>query len=263
MVAVLRSALFNAWFFAMTFVLALGYGPILRVAAPHKVLGLAQLWARLTLGGLRVLCGIRVAVHGREHLPPEGAAALVASQHQSTFDTLIWLVLVPRASYVVKAELARLPLFGPLLRPGGQILVDRTAGAAALRKLVEDAQAAAARGSTIVIFPEGTRTEPGARVPLQPGVAALAGRLGIPLLPVATDAGRYWGRRAFQKRPGTIRVLIGAPIRSDLPRAALLGRLRQAWDELTEDEPAAKAARGQGGAADTGTRLADPIGTAG
>lgn len=236
MLVAVRSALFNAWFFTLT--LALGsYGVGVRLLAPHRAHDLARLWARLALAGLRVLCGIHVAVQGREHLPPDGAA-LVASQHQSAFDTLVWLTLVPRACYVVKIELGRVPLFGPLLRAGGQIMVDRRAGAAALRRMVADARSAAAKGGTVVIFPEGTRTEPGARVPLQPGIAALAAQVGLPVIPVATDAGLCWGRRAFRKRPGTIHVLIGPPIPSGLPRAALMDRIRAAWDELLGIAPA-------------------------
>ncbi len=169
----LRSAAFNLYFFLLTFILGLSCGIPLRLFAPRRVIGLARVWARLTLAGLRAICGIRFELIGREHLPPRGPA-LIASQHQSAFDTLVWLLLVPWPAYVVKQELARIPLFGPLLRPGGQILVDRSAGAAALRRMVRQAVEATAAGRQVVIFPEGTRTAPGEHVRLQPGIAALA-----------------------------------------------------------------------------------------
>ena len=137
---VLRSAVFNLYFFALTLLLGLFCGIPLRLLAPGRVIGLARFWGRLVLAGLRAICGIRFAVSGRENLPASGPA-LIASQHQSAFDTLVWLLLVPWPAYVVKQELARVPVFGPLLRPGGQILVDRSAGAAALRSMVAEARA--------------------------------------------------------------------------------------------------------------------------
>src|SRR6185437_5497512 len=121
------------------------------------------------------------------------------------------------------------PLFGPLLRPGGQILVDRRAGAAALRLMVQQAVAATAAGRQVVIFPEGTRTAPGQHVRLQPGIAALAAETKLPLIPVATDSGRLWGRRAFRKRAGTIHLVIAPPLPPDLPRKALLDRIGASW----------------------------------
>jgi 1-acyl-sn-glycerol-3-phosphate acyltransferase len=180
-------------------------------------------WGRLQVWAARVLCGIRFAVTGREHLPQ--GAALIASQHQSTFDTMIWLLLVPRCSYVLKRELARLPLFGGLVKPSGMIAVDRDAGGAAMRGLMRDGKRAAAEGRQIVIFPEGTRAAPGTVLPILPGVAALAASTGLPVIPVATDSGRLWGRRAFRKLPGVIRVAILPPLPPRMPRGALLERL--------------------------------------
>jgi 1-acyl-sn-glycerol-3-phosphate acyltransferase len=229
----LRSAAFNVYFFGLTFLLGLFCGIPLRVFAPRRVIGLARFWARLTLWGLRLICGIDYAVSGRENLPAAGPA-LIASQHQSAFDTLVWLLLVPWPAYVVKQELARVPLFGPLLQPGGQILVDRKAGAAALRGLIAEARAAASAGRQVVIFPEGTRTAPGETVPLQPGIAALSNETGMALIPVATDSGRLWGRRAFRKRAGTIHLAIAAPIPPGLPRRQLLAAVQEAWRHAAE-----------------------------
>ena len=150
---------------------------------------------------------------------------------------MIWLHVLPRASYVVKAELGRVPLFGPLLRPGGQILVDRAAGATALRHMVRDARRAVQAGRTVVIFPEGTRVAPGQRAALLPGIAALTGYLGMPVLPAATNSGVFWGKRAFLKYPGTIRVSIGPGIPANLPRRVMTQRIEQAWRELAEQWP--------------------------
>ncbi len=220
---VLRSVLFNLFFFGSTFVLALS-GVWLRVFARHRIGDLVTLWARVELAAARVLCEIRFEVSGREHIPPGGA--LIASQHQSTFDTLVWFVLLPGCSYVTKRELTRIPLFGPLIRPSGSVVVDRSAGAVALRGLVRDARRVLAQGRPIVIFPEGSRAEPGRALPIQPGIAALAASTGMPVIPVLTDSGWFWGRRAFRKRAGTIRIEVLPALAPDLPRRALTTTLQ-------------------------------------
>ncbi len=223
----LRSLLFNAWFFAATLAMGLRGVPV-RWFAPRHALWVARSWAALVLAGAAALCGIRVAVAGREHLPADGAA-LIASQHQSAFDTLVWLRLVPRVAYVFKAELARIPLFGPLLVPAGQIPLDRGASFGAVRSLLRGADRAKAEGRQIVIFPEGTRVAPGVEAELRPGIAALAARTRLPVIPVATDSGLCWGRRAFRKTPGVIHVVIGPPIPPGLSQAALIVAIQERW----------------------------------
>jgi 1-acyl-sn-glycerol-3-phosphate acyltransferase len=228
----LRSLLFAGWFYGLTTIMALGTVP-LRLFAPLRALGYAKLWARLILGGLRLICGIRFSVTGLEHLPPTGPA-LIASMHQSAFDTLVWEQLAPRFVFVLKKELTRIPLFGPTLLTAGMIAVDRDGGAAAVRTLLRDADRAVAQDRQIVIFPEGTRVAPGAGAPLQPGIAALAARTRLPVIPVVTDSGRYWGRHAFRKYPGQIRIALLPPIEAGLPREALMQRLQTAFAEGSE-----------------------------
>ena len=232
----LRSALFNLYFFGLTFVLAVG-GIYVRLFVPERTLDYAKFWVRLVLAGLRRLCGITVVVAGAGNMPKTGPA-LVASQHQSAFDTLIWMVLLPRPAYVLKKELQRIPLFGPLTRLGGMIAIDRRAGPAALRSLLRDTARAVAENRQIVIFPEGTRSHPGEHRPLQPGVAAMAAQTRLPVIPVVTDSGLRWGRQAFRKRPGPIHIAVLPPIPPGLERGELMRRLEAAF----RHEPAALAA---------------------
>ena len=220
---VLRSAMFNLFFFGATFVLTL-FGTFVRFLAPHRVMDLAIGWARLLLWGARVICGIRWRVVG--DLPT--GAALIASHHESAFDALVWMTLVPRPAFVMKHELLRVPLFGALTRPAGMIVVDRDGGAKALRKLMRDAARAVTDGRQIVIFPEGTRAEPGTLLPLQPGVAALAASTGLAVIPVVTDSGRCWGRRAFRKYPGIIHIVLLPAIPAETRRNDLLRLLEEA-----------------------------------
>jgi 1-acyl-sn-glycerol-3-phosphate acyltransferase len=219
----LRSALFNVFFFAISAVICvLGY--LLSLARPRATILVPMVWARVVLAGLRLICGIRLEVEGREYLPT-GGAALIASQHQSAFDTLVWLTLLPRCCYVLKSELARIPLFGAMIAPAGMIVVDRKAGAAAVRHLMREAERAAREQRQIVIFPEGTRGEPGRVLPLQPGVAAMAARTGLPVIPIVTDSGRCWGRRAFRKRAGIIHIRLLPPIPASIGRDSLIAKL--------------------------------------
>jgi 1-acyl-sn-glycerol-3-phosphate acyltransferase len=164
-------------------------------------------------------------------------AALIASAHQSAFDTLVWLTLLPRCCYVLKQELVRIPLFGWLIPRTGMIAVDRAGGGAALRHMLREADRAVCEDRQIVIFPEGTRAAPGERLPLQPGVAALAARTKLPVIPVATDSGHCWSRRAFHKLPGTIHVVIQPPIPPGLPRDALMALLAERIVDLHHGRP--------------------------
>jgi 1-acyl-sn-glycerol-3-phosphate acyltransferase len=229
---VLRSALFNVVFFAISLVMTL-MACVVRIVAPNRIIGVAMLWARVLVVAVRIICGIRVDVRGLEHIPR--GAALIASRHQSAFDTFIWLTLLPRCCYVFKDDLLRIPLFGPLISVAGMIAVDRNAGGAAIRALLRQADRAVREERQIVIFPEGTRSEPGHPGSLQSGIAALAARTGLPVIPVSTDSGRFWGRRAFRKRPGTIRIVIRAPIPAQTERKALMKALDEAMG--TVDHP--------------------------
>ncbi len=224
----LRSALFNAFFFSISGILCV-LGTFLRLARPQATILVPMVWARIVLAALRLICGIRLELQGREYLP-RGGAALIASQHQSAFDTLVWLTLLPRCCYVLKSELRRIPLFGAMIAPAGMIVVHRKAGAAALRHLTREADRAAREQRQIVIFPEGTRGEPGRVLPLQPGVAAMAARTGLPVIPVVTNSGRCWGRRAFRKRAGTIHIRLLPPIAATGGRNSLMATLTAAFE---------------------------------
>jgi 1-acyl-sn-glycerol-3-phosphate acyltransferase len=215
----LRSGLFSLWFFGVSFVLVV-WGMCLR---PDRLPAHGIVWSRMVLKGLPI-CGIRIEITGREHLP-KGGAMLIASMHQSAFDTLIWLQLLPFARYIVKAELLRIPMFGILAVRSGQIGVDRDGGANTMRQLIRDGGAALDAGGQVVIFPEGTRAGVGELVELQPGVAALATRAQLGVIPVLTDSGLCWGKGPWGKRPGVIHIHIQPPLPAGLRRPELMRRL--------------------------------------
>jgi 1-acyl-sn-glycerol-3-phosphate acyltransferase len=221
----LRSLLFNIAFFATTAIFATAALPLL-AAPPRAMRALSAAWARTLIAELRLICGVRVELRGAEHLPQ--GAAVIAAKHQSAFDTLVWLILLDQPAYVLKQELLSIPLYGWHVRRAGHIPVDRAGGGAALRGMLRAAQATLEAGRPVVIFPEGTRTAPGQRVPYLPGVVAIAGASPAPVIPVATDSGRVWGRRSFLKRPGVIRISVLPALPPGLPRAKLLAALQDA-----------------------------------
>jgi 1-acyl-sn-glycerol-3-phosphate acyltransferase len=224
----LRALLFNLVFF--------GSGALfLSLALPALVMPrwvtirVGEVWFSFVLAVLRVICGISHEIRGRENLPT--TPCIIAAKHQSTWDTLAFVTFIDDASYVVKRELLRIPVYGWLMNKAAMVPVDRAAGARALRTMVRAARARIAEGRQIVIFPEGTRTAPGERRRYHPGVAALYTQLSVPVVPVALNSGLYWRRRAFVKRPGRIVVEILPPIPPGLSRGAFMARLETAIEE--------------------------------
>lgn len=227
----LRACLFNLAFFGLTLVVTFVALPLL-VAPREGIMTVARLWARAVIALLRVIVGARLEVRGMEHIPP--GPVVIAAKHQSAFDTIVWLTLLPNTAYVMKKELLWIPLYGWHARKMGMIPVDRAGGGPALRAMLRGAQASLEEGRQVVIFPEGTRTAPGERGTYQPGIVAIAGLGVAPVIPAATDSGRVWGRRAVLKRPGVIRISILPPLPPGLPRAKLLAELAVAIEAETD-----------------------------
>lgn len=227
----LRSMVFNLLLIGITAVVGIIAIPALLMPR-GAALQVTRLWARLVVLALRFTVGVRVEVRGWENLPPGGV--VIAAKHQSAFDTIIWLSLLDQPAYVMKKELLAIPIYGWHARRAGMIPVDREGGGPALRGMLRAASTAVAAGRQVVIFPEGTRTPIGERVAYQPGVVAIAAGTGAPVVPVATDSGRVWGRRHFLKRPGLIRIAILPPLPSGLNRARMLTALQTQIEDMTD-----------------------------
>jgi len=224
-IAILRSAVFNVCYVGWTAGLAVVYLPLL--LAPRRiVVAGTKFW----LAGLRWLAahvaGVKVRVEGLEHLP-EGPA-IIASKHQSALDTFVFHGLLSDPVYVLKRELFRIPLVGWYMKASGMIGIDRSAGASALRTMLEACGVALSEGRQIIIFPEGTRVAPGDHRPYHPGIAALYARFPeVPLIPVGLNTGVSWRRKAFLKVPGTVTVRFLPSMPSGLDRRAMLETLSE------------------------------------
>jgi 1-acyl-sn-glycerol-3-phosphate acyltransferase len=219
-----RSLAFNILFAVWTGIVFLISLPTLLMPR-RAVWAMGRLWVRGSLLLLRAIVGLGHRVAGAEHRL--AGPAIYAVKHQSAWDTLVFPTLVDMPAYVLKQELIRVPLFGAYLKRCGMIPVDRQGRATALKRMLAAARAAVAAGHPILIYPEGTRTPPGERRPYHPGVAALYGDLGLPVVPVALNSGLFWGRRSFHKKPGTITIEFLPAIPPGLPRKAFMEQLQE------------------------------------
>jgi 1-acyl-sn-glycerol-3-phosphate acyltransferase len=226
----LRSLSFNVGWYAGTAAIALVGAPILLLPR-HAVVAWAKFWIRFCLWWLKVTVGLVHRVSGMENLP--AGPVIIASKHQSSWETLAYSLLFADAAIVLKRELLLIPIVGWAMARAGNIAVERGDGATALRGLVRRAKAAIADGRSILIFPEGTRVAIGAERPYQVGAAALYRQLGVPVVPVALNAGVFWGRRRFVKLPGVIDVEILPAIPPGLDRATFMATLRDRIERAT------------------------------
>lgn len=226
-----RSLLYALLFYAGTLVLVLAAFPaaLMGTEALHHMVGR---WVGLNRSLAANVLGVRSKVVGT--LP--SGPCLIAVKHQSMFETIEIVRLAATPVVVLKRELADLPLFGWVTRRYGVIPVDRDAGAKALREMLARAREAVASGRPVVIFPEGTRVSPGETPPLRPGFAGLYRALGLPVVPVAVNSGRLWGR-GLLKRSGTVTFLVGETIPAGLKREEIETRVHAAINALEGSAP--------------------------
>ncbi len=167
-------------------------------------------WSRIVMWMARAVLGLRYRVEGLQHLPRQ--PAVILSKHQSAWETIAFQRIFPPHVHVLKRELLWIPFFGWGLALMSPIAIDRSRGIRSLKRMAERGAERFAQGFWILIFPEGTRIRAGAHGKYHVGGAWVASRLGAPVVPVAHNAGQYWGKNAFLKYPGEITVQIGEPI---------------------------------------------------
>jgi len=244
----LRSVVFNIVFYVTMIVICILALPTLLL--PYRVLiATARLWARINVALLRAICGVRYEFRGTERIPK--GALLVASKHQSMWETFALLLILDDPTYILKRELMWIPLFGWFTWKAGMVAVNRGKGARALAAMMTRARAELARGRQIVIFPEGTRRRPGAEPKYKYGVAHLYQALEVPCLPLALNSGLFWPRRSLLRFPGTIVVEALPPIPPSLDRDAFFERLKHdteaATARLVEEGRREQRGRARGG----------------
>jgi 1-acyl-sn-glycerol-3-phosphate acyltransferase len=228
----LRSLLLNAALY-VSIVIAMIIGLPLLVSR-RLVLGYVRLWGRYFVWLCRVVGGIGMEVRHRERIPK--GPLLVASKHQSMWETFALLSLFDDPCFILKRELTFIPVFGWYALRTRQLPVDRRGGPRVLVDLNQRAREEVRRGAgrQLIFFPEGTRRPAGAPPAYKQGVSHVYEKLGVPCLPVALNAGLYWPRRSLRLRPGTVIVEFLEPMPPGLPRQEFFHRLQAAVEEASD-----------------------------
>ena len=217
-----RSLLFAVIQAALTVVFGvLSLGTI--VLPPFGRYRFIALWSRIVLWFAHHLCGVRYRVTGTEHLPAE--PCIVLCKHQSAWETLAFQAIFPPQVWVLKRSLLWVPFVGWGIGMLSPIAIDRSQRVRALKQMLEQGRARLARGFWVIVFPEGSRVDPGTRGTWQIGGAWLATHAGAPVVPIAVNSGELWPRNGFMKHAGTIEVRILEPIDPSGMKAEALSRL--------------------------------------
>jgi len=229
---VIRSILFNILFYGATVLMSVTGLPILLL--PVRYLKRYQhLWAAVLVFLLKHIVGIRHRIEGGK---PEGQV-IYAAKHQSAWETIVLYREFGSPAPVLKRELVFLPLIGLYFMRVPSVPINRSAGRNALTQLISSARKIAQTGSSILIFPQGTRVAPGASHPYHAGTFAIYQATGLPVVPVALNAGLLWPRQALIKKPGMIDVRYLEPIPPGLDRKSFMQRLETSIETATKALP--------------------------
>jgi 1-acyl-sn-glycerol-3-phosphate acyltransferase len=184
-------------------------------ASSHFLYRVAVFWLWLAVAGAQKILGIRYQIEGAHHLPSQDKPAVLLVKHQSTYETFLMPVIMPRdLAYVFKKELLYVPFFGWAIGRLDMIHIDRRLRKQAFHKVAQQGRELLQKGIWVIMFPEGTRIPRGQVGQYKSGGTRLAVDAGVPVVPVAVNSARCWPRKAFVKHAGVVTVSIGAPIES-------------------------------------------------
>ena len=220
---IIRSVVFNILFYLNLALHLVATIPAF-LLPKRAMINIAKSWGHTSNWLLRVIVGLKTEYVGLEKIP--AGPLIVASKHQSVWETFSLMPLFDTPTFVLKRELMWLPFFGWGLWKAGMIPVDRGAGSQALADMTKDAAREVRTGRQLIIFPEGTRRPPGAEPKYKFGVAHLYAEIGVPCVPIALNSGVFWGRRSFLRYPGTIRLEVLDPIQPGLDKQAFFQKLQ-------------------------------------
>ena len=181
---------------------------------------------------LKYICNITHEIQGKENIPSE--AVLVASKHQSAFETFALFYYLPQAIFIHKKQLFFIPIFGQYLQKINMISIDRKGGASTMRLMLKQTKEKVLRGFSIIIFPEGTRRKPGAKPDYKSGFIGIYNEMKTQILPVAVNSGKCWPKHTFIKKSGKIIIKFLPPIKSHLTRNKVLSEVETIIEEATK-----------------------------
>ena len=181
---------------------------VLRIFGYKAAFLIAKFWAFLIIKSLQYICKIKYRIHGEI----KDKKGVIFSKHQSTLETILFLLIVPNPIFIVKKELMYIPFFGWCLYLLNNISIDRSSGRLAFEKMVMQTKKITEKGYTVILFPEGTRVAVGNKTKLKQGGILMIKSLNLPVIPITHNAGKFWPKHGFIKYPGTIQIFIGNPI---------------------------------------------------
>jgi 1-acyl-sn-glycerol-3-phosphate acyltransferase len=208
----LKSIIFIVLWFLWAFFLGI-FIPFSLFKKFHQTIPkIGYIWARVTLYLLKVVCNISYEVTGIENIP--NGPFIVASKHQSAWETIFFLFLFKNPTFILKKELTKIPIYGWYLKKMSMIIIDRKNGTNAIKQIKIGAENAIKHHRAVIIFPEGTRTLPGSRMQYKSGIKFLYDEFAneVPVIPIALNSGKYWTNKSLIKNPGVIKVKIMQPI---------------------------------------------------
>ena len=226
----LRSLVYNVLFYMLLVFWLIVAIPTF-VMPRWAILSIARNWAASSIWLLRVICNTKVEYRGLEKIPK--GPLIVASKHQSMWETFALLQFFEQPLYILKRELEWIPFFGWYLIKANMIGINRSAGGRALINMTRRAGESVRRGRQLIIFPEGTRTPVDAPPQYKPGVGQIYVDCGVTCLPVALNSGLFWPRRTFMRYPGTLVVEFLDPLPPGLKRREFIDRIRTVIEEAT------------------------------
>jgi len=228
----LRGIAFAAFLYSSGLILGLLASPVL-LFGENAVRRVAKLWTRMALGALKHTAGVTYRLEGADLIPDGGA--VIAANHQSMWETIALYWLMPRPVIVFKKELAHVPIYGWFVSRSGNIAVDRKGGAKALRAMRQQAATRVEERCQVIVFPEGTRVQPGETAKFHPGVAGIYAVAEAPCVPVAHNSGLFWRYPGPEKSPGEITLKILPAIDPGLNRKDFLALLKEKIDGARPD----------------------------
>ncbi len=227
----LRSLVYNVLFYALLVFWNVVAIPTF-LMPPRAFMVVAKAWSRSSVWLMRVICNTKVEVRGLEKIPD--GPLIVASKHQSMWETFALMPFFDAPLFIYKRELAWIPFFGWYLMKSGMIGVDRGGGMRSLMDMARRAPKEIRSGRQLIIFPEGTRTPVGAPPDYMTGVGQIYTSSGVPCLPVALNSGLFWPRRTFMRYPGTLVVEFLDPLPAGLTRKEFIERIRTVIEAATD-----------------------------
>ncbi len=228
----IRSTIFIIFLVIWTLILGVLGSVVLPLRQQKLVAKAGYIWSYVITLALRAICGVKVKVINAHNIPKDGC--IIASKHQSVWETIYFVHYLNNPAFILKKELLKIPLYGWYLRFIEMIAIDRKGGASIIKQMSEAARKAFEKGRPIVIFPEGTRVKHGQSVEYKSGIAALHKELpDIPIVPAALNSGKIWPAKSWLIRSGTIKVKFLEPITKPLSKDQLLKKLKEEIDSAT------------------------------